>query len=253
MALNNITNTYTADYPTLDPLASGLDDLPPVEPIAAGTPLNVKDILDAELQMKTRAHYHKTKHATDAEVAAAKKRQFQIEMEHAASGAIGLPAWANGLQTAIQNLTQNVTTLTETVGGLNRDVGTLTRDVRAINQRLERQEEKLDNLNRTVCTLTRDVNDPVHGLKAISYGLKAQDAQNINRSSVRTNSDPIKAIPHPTEGSDAEPRWMPRTYTDILQCTARNADVYLDFYKIDGGRTLADKRVEIRKHLGITI
>lgn len=239
MALNNIANTYTADYPILEPLASGLDDLPPVEPIVAGTPLNAKDILDAELQMKTRAHYHKTNHATDSEVAAAKKRQFQIEMEHAASGAIGLPTWAAGLQESVQNLTQ-------TVDDLNRTVATM-------DQRLERQEEKLDNLNRTVGALTRDVNDPVHGLKAISYGLKAQDVRNINRSSVRTNSDPIKPIPHPTEGSGVEPRWMPRTYTDILQCTARNADVYLDFYNIDRGRTLADKRVEIRQHLGITI
>lgn len=51
------------------------------------------------------------------ELAAAKKRKLQIEMEHATAGAIG-PAWAAGLQVAVQNLTRNVDIISRDVGNL---------------------------------------------------------------------------------------------------------------------------------------
>lgn len=203
----------------------------------------IRLLQDSTISPETRVNYHKRNCATDAEVAAAKKRQFQIDMEHAATGAIGLPAWANGLQTdvggltrEVGGLTQAVAALTQAVGDLTQAVGGLTRDVAALTQ--------------TVDTMAEQLNDPQDGLKAISHRLKEQDVRNINRSSVRTNSDPIQVIPHPDGG---EPRWIPRTQTDISTCTARNADVYLNFYNIQSGGTLAEKRLKIQQHLGIII
>lgn len=104
--------------------------------------------------------------------------------------------------------------------------------------------------------MAEKLNDPQDGLEAISYRLKEQDVRNINRSSVRTNSDPIQLIPaHPAERGEgvAGLGWVPRTHTDILGCTY--ADAYLNFYNIQSSSSgsLADKRLKIRQHVGITI
>lgn len=107
-------------------------------------------------------------------------------------------------------------------------------------------------MTRDVGNLTQTVNDPESGLVAISNRLKQQETRNINQSSIRTNSDIISAIPRPGGGLE-EPRWMPRTCSDILDCTARDANTYLNFYNLTNHRALAEKRQEIRKHLGITI
>jgi hypothetical protein len=241
MALN--TNNYTADYPALDPLASGLEDSP-AGPIFEGSPLNSEDILAAEIQLKMRLNLYEANYVTHEELAAAKKRKLQIEMEHATAGAIG-PAWANGLQVAVQNLTRDVCNLTRDVGNLTRNVGNLTRDVGNLTQ-------TVGNLTQAVGNLTQTINHPESGLEAISNRLKQQEARNMNQSSIRTNSDIITAIPCPGRGED-RPRWMPRTCNDIIECTARDANTYLNFYNLENNRSLAEKRQEILKHLGITI
>ena len=216
---------YTADIPALDPLASGVNDSP-ARPILAGLPLNVDDIAAAKNQYTKRKHFHKANYATQNELSAAKRRHIQVEMEHATAGAIG-PAWATGLQAALDNLTQ------------------VTNDT---NARLQ--------------ALARTVNDPNTGLGAVAGAVVITNTHLLGLTGSKKSTAtwivalfvPFKIV-SPIYHPDAVPNWSPGSYREVLYCSEEEADNFIRFYNIvfQGDPTLESKRLHIKNFLGISI
>ena len=95
----------TQNYPALPGLVSGAPDSPGGAVVAA-TPITAVDINGAERQAKRRKVLAKRGAATMNEVADADVPLFSILSEHA--GAAAVPAWAAGIQGAIQGQLNNM-------------------------------------------------------------------------------------------------------------------------------------------------
>jgi hypothetical protein len=216
-----MANQYARNYPLLPPLASGIADSAPAAGIVAGAPLNDQDIVDATRQHKSRKHLrdgNSGQAATDAEVAAAKKRKHRIIAENIAPEGIA-------------HLTILITGLSNTINDPNTGLAALS---------------------NTINGLSNTVNHPDTGLVALSRSLAVEQPRNINRSCVRTSTDATVPVPN-NAGAQPQARFATISGQQLEESTVANLDEILDFYLIPAHGTKRQKITAIKAHLGIII
>lgn len=245
--------SYTATYPALNPLASGNDDMP-ASAIAQGDPLDDDHIIQATMQHKMRKVLRDAQLATPEEVVRSKIRKTLIVMENAELG-VGGPAWAVALQNSFDGLTKTVHALATSVDALTAAVHHPTTGLEA---------------------LAHTINDPHHGLSALAdtinhptIGLKAlENAINHTQTGLNTLASQINA---PTTGLIANfneicrakiiplcnragelpgaDMWFPKKYSQVETATGLDVDRLLNFYGLEAGGTLEEKKERILTHL----
>ena len=213
---------YFANYPALEPLASGWDDSP-ADAVVAGSPLDDQDVTRAEQQYKLRKHRLAVGDVTEAEVLAAKKRKVQVMVENASHHPVG----PNPVMNALNDLNTGQQALSNTVQELSNTVQALSNTVQA--------------LSNTVNNLSNIVRD--------------ESTRNMNRTCVRDNQDPINAMPN-AAGLLPGPAavWFPQHNEALMLARGPNElNPLLAFYGLAGNGNIGEKRRRIRDHLGILL
>jgi TolA-binding protein len=213
--------TYPVDIPSLPPLASRANDNP-APPITRGELLQDNHVTAARAQHKFRKRLSECNPplATQDEVVASKRRKHNVESANFVGASV--PLWAHNLQQQIiANMQQKMANMQE---GLQEQIANMQQQT---NQRMDR----------------------------LQWQVQQESQKSINRSRRSPDEKIEMVVRDDGEMPDEQnpPIWFPNDHDDITLATGVEVSSLLAFYSLDPDGPATEKKIRLRRFLGVIL